>query len=104
VTAPVSIQLPIDCWQFIEEARSWTTREPLPPDVHAILGQPPRLEVGGAIPEPRAVITMARAEAVALQRWLNGLHDSLKHDDARRLTCLMCISRVAVAIMVSERS
>jgi hypothetical protein len=47
---------------------------------------------------------MARAQAEAVQRWLHGLHDSLKHDDERRLTCLLCISRVAVAIMLSERS
>jgi hypothetical protein len=47
---------------------------------------------------------MTRAQAEALQRWLREMHDSLKHDDERRLVCLMCISRVAVAIMLSERS
>jgi hypothetical protein len=104
VTAPVSIRLPPDCWRFIDETRSWATRTPLPPDVYAILDGPPRIEIGGPIPEPRFVVTMARAQAEAVQRWLHGLHDSLKHDDERRLICLLCISRVAVAIMLSERS
>jgi hypothetical protein len=46
---------------------------------------------------------MTRAQAEAVQRRLHALHDDLKYDDARRLTCLMCISRVAVGIMLSER-
>jgi hypothetical protein len=44
-----------------------------------------------------------RLQAEALQRWLHGLHDGLKHDDDRRLSCLMCISRVAVALMLAGR-
>jgi hypothetical protein len=104
VTAPVSIKLPTDCWRFVNETRSWPSREPLAPDVQAALDDPPRLEIGGAIPAPRVVITMTRPQAEALQRWLRDMHDSLKDDDERRLTCLMCISRVAVAIMLSGRS
>jgi hypothetical protein len=46
---------------------------------------------------------MTRPQAETVQRWLHALHDDLKYNDARRLTCLMCISRVAVAIMLSER-
>jgi hypothetical protein len=48
-------------------------------------------------------MTLTRPQAEALQRWLHSLHDGLKHDDNRRLSCLMCISRVAVAIMLSGR-
>jgi hypothetical protein len=102
--APVSIKLLIDCWRFIDEARSWPMRDPLAPDVQAILERQPPVEITGAIPEPRFVITMERGQAETFQRWLHGLHDSLKHDDARRLDCLMCISRVAVGLMLSERS
>jgi hypothetical protein len=104
VTAPVSIKLPTDCWRFVDETRSWPSREPLAADVQTVLNDPPRLEMGGAVPAPRVVITMTRAQAEAFQRWLREMHDSLKHDDERRLACLMCISRVAVAIMLSERS
>jgi hypothetical protein len=102
--APVQIGLPLDCWRFIEEVRSWSTRVPLPLDVQAILDEPPYIEVAGPIPELRLVITMTRPQAEALQRWLHSLHDGLKHDDDRRLSCLMCISRVAVALMLSGRS
>jgi hypothetical protein len=59
------------------------------------------MEVSGAIPEPRFVVHMTRPQAEAVQRWLHALH--LKYDDARRLTCLLCISRVAVGIMLLER-
>jgi hypothetical protein len=101
--ALVFVRLPPDCWRFIDEMRSWSTRVPLPIDVEAILDQPPRIQIGGPIPEPRFVVTMTRPQAAALQRWLHSLHDGLKHDDGRRLSCLSCISRVAVALMVSER-
>jgi hypothetical protein len=104
VTARVSIKLPTDCWRFIEESRSWPTRVPLSPDVQTILARVPAFEIEGAIPEPRVVIEMGRDAAGALQRWLHGLYDSLKHDDQRRLLCLLCISRVAVAIRLSELS
>jgi hypothetical protein len=100
---PVRIRLPPDCWRFIDEMRSQSTRVPLPVDVRATLDQPPRIEIGGPIPEPRFIVTMPRPQAEALQRWLHGLHDGLKHDDDRRLNCLLCISRVAVALMLSER-
>jgi hypothetical protein len=76
---------------------------PLPDEVHAILNHAPRVEIRGPIPEPRFVVTMTRPQAEALQRWLHALHDGLKHDDDRRLTCLQCIGRVAVALMLSER-
>jgi hypothetical protein len=62
----------------------------------------PPLEVSGAVPEPRIVVTMTRPQAEALERWLHALHDDLQYDDDRRLTCLLCISGVAVAIMLSE--
>ena len=101
--ALVSIGLPLDCWRFIEEVRSWSTLIPLPADVHAILHRAPRIEIRGPMPEPRFLVTMTRPQAQALQRWLHALHDGLKHDDDRRLSCLMCISRVAVALMLSER-
>jgi hypothetical protein len=87
----------------MHEMRSWATSVPLPADVQAIFDQPPRLEIGGPIPEPRFIVTMARPLAEALQRWLHSLHDELKHDDNRRLSCLLCISRVAVALMLAER-
>jgi hypothetical protein len=101
--APVSVSLPRDWWRFIREARSLSTSVPLPADVQAILHQPPRIEIGGPIPEARYIVTMTRPQAEALQRWLHSLYDGLRHDDNRRLTCLMCISRVAVALMLSER-
>jgi len=99
--APVSIRLSPDCWRFIEEVRSLSTPVPLPAEVHAILNRAPRIEIRGPIPEPRFVVTMTRPQAEALQRWLHALHDGLKHDDDRRLTYLLCISRVAVALRLS---
>jgi hypothetical protein len=114
VTPPISIKLPTDCWRFLEETRSSPPAEallpdvqaarPLPPDVEAVLDDPPRLAIGGAIPVLQVVLTMTREQAEALENWLHKIHDSLKHDDERRLLCLMCISRVTVAIMLSERS
>ena len=76
---------------------------PLPADVRATLDLAPRIEIRGAIPEPQFVVTMTRPQAEALQRWLHALHDGLKHGDDWRLMCLMCISRVAVALMLSGR-
>jgi len=87
----------------MREMRSSSTSVPLPADVQAILDQPSRIEIGRPIPEPRFVVTMTRPQAEALQRWLHSLHDDLKHDDNRRLSCLLCISRVAVALMLAER-
>lgn len=114
MTPPISIKLPPDCWRFLEETRSSPPAEalppdvkavpPLPPDVDAVLDEPPRLVIGGAIPALRVVLTMTRKQAEALESWLHEIHDSLKHDDERRLLCLMCISRVTVAIMLSEHS
>jgi hypothetical protein len=101
--APVSIKLTLECWQFVDEARSWPVLIPLPADIHALFDRTPHLEVSGALPEPRLVIHLTRPQAEALQRWLHALHDDIKYNDARRLTCLMCISRVAVGIMLSER-
>ena len=104
MTPPISIKLPPDCWRFLEETRSSPPAEALPPDVDAVLDEPPRLVIGGAIPALRVVLTMTRKQAEALESWLHEIHDSLKHDDERRLLCLMCISRVTVAIMLSEHS
>jgi hypothetical protein len=101
--APVSLKLSPDCWRFIEEVRSWDTPVPLPDDVHAILNRAPHIEIRGPIPEPRFVVNLTRPQAKAMQQWLHGLHECLKHDDDRRLRCLLCISRVAVALMLSER-
>jgi hypothetical protein len=98
-----SISLTPECWWFIQEARRWPALHPLPADVDALLDSTPDIELSGAIAEPRMVVRMTRAQAEAVQRWLHALHDDLKYDDARRLTCLMCISRVAVGIMLSER-
>ena len=100
MSAPISLKLPPECWRFIQEMRS--SPVPLPADIHASLNRAPRVEIRGPIPEPRFVVTMTRPQAEALQRWLHTLHDGLKHDDHRRLTCLQCISRVAVALMLSE--
>ena len=97
---PVSLKLPPECWRFIRAMRA--SPVPLPADVHATLDLAPRIEIRGPIPEPRFVVTMTRPQAEALQRWLHAPHDGLKHNDPRRLTCLMCISRVAVALMLSE--
>jgi glyoxylate carboligase len=99
--ALVSVSLTLECWQFVDEARAWPTLIPLPVDVQAVLDVTPAVEISG--PEPRLVVRMTRAQAEAVQRWLHALHDELKYDDARRLTCLMCIGRVAVAIMLRER-
>jgi hypothetical protein len=106
VTNPalVSIKLNPECWRFVYEARYWAVLIPLPGDVQAVFDDIPKMEMSGAIPEPRVVVTMTRPQAEAVQRWLHALHDDLKSDDALRLTCLMCISRVAVAIMLSECS
>jgi hypothetical protein len=101
--ARVSIRLTPECWRFVYDARSWPVLIPLPVDVQTVLDDIPHLEVSGAIPEPRIVVTMMRPQAGALQRWLHALHDDLKYNDALRLACLLCISRVAVAIMLSER-
>jgi hypothetical protein len=98
-----SISLTLECWRFVDEARAWPALIPLPVDVQAVLDSTLSVEVSGGIPEPRLVVRMTRAQAEAVQRWLHALHDDLKYDDARRLTCLMCISRVAVGIMLSER-
>ena len=99
----VTVRLPPECWRFVDEARSWPALIPLPADVHALFDAPPRIETSGPLPEPRFVVQMTRPQAEALQRWLHPLQDDLKHDEARRLKCLLCISRVAVAIMLSER-
>jgi hypothetical protein len=101
--AVVSISLTLECWRFVDEARAWPALIPLTVDVQAVLDSTLSVEVSGGIPEPRLVVRMTRAQAEAVQRWLHALHDDLKYDDARRLTCLMCISRVAVGIMLSER-
>jgi hypothetical protein len=101
--ALVSISLTLECWRFVDEARGWPVLIPLPVDVQAVLDGTPTMEFSGAIPEPRLVVRMTRPQAEAVQRWLHALHDDLKYNDARRLTCLMCISRVAVGIMLSER-
>jgi hypothetical protein len=113
MTPAISIKLPTDCWRFLEETRSPPPAEALPPDIHAalslppdvqaVLDDPPRLVIGGAISALQVVLTMTRQQAEALENWLHEMHDSLKHDDERRLLCLMCISRVTVAIMLSER-
>ena len=101
--ATVSLKLTPDCWRFIEEVRSWDTPVPLPAAVLAILNRAPHIEIRGPIPEPRFVVHMTRSQARAMQQWLHSLHECLKHDDERRLNCRLCISRVAVALMISER-
>jgi hypothetical protein len=101
--ALVSIKLTPECWRFVDEARSWPALIPLPEDVHTLLDRTPQMEISGGVPEPRLVVHTTRSQAEAVQRWLHALHDDLKYDDPRRLTCLLCISRVAVAIMLSER-
>jgi hypothetical protein len=98
----VSVNLTLECWGFVVEARSWPVLIPLPVDVHALLDLPPRLEISGPIGEPRLVVRMTRQQAEAVQRWLHALLNDLKYDDERRLACLMCISRVAVGIMISK--
>ena len=101
--APISLKLSPDCWRFIEEVRSWDTPVPLAADVRTILNSAPHIEVRGPIPEPRFVVHLTRAQAQAMQQWLHSLHECLKHDDDRRLKCLLSISRVAVALMLSGR-
>jgi len=101
--AVVSIRLTPECWWFVDEARSWPAVIPLPGDVQEVLDRMPHMEISGGVPEPLLVVRMTRRQAEVVQRWLHALHDDLKYDDARRLTCLMCISRVAVGIMLSER-
>ena len=101
--ATVSLKLTPECWRFIEEVRSWDTPVPLLAAVLAILNQPPQIEIRGPIPEPRFVVRLTRVQARAMQQWLHSLYECLKHDDERRLNCLLCISRVAVALMLSER-
>jgi hypothetical protein len=98
----VTVRLTPECWQFVNEARSWPALIPLPVGVNALFDAAPRIEASGSFPEPRFVLQMTRPQAEALQRWLHPLQDDLKHDEARRLTCLLCISRVAVGIMLSE--
>jgi hypothetical protein len=100
--ARVAIRLTPACWRFVYDARSWPVRNPLPVAVQAVLNDIPPLEVSGAVPEPRIVVTMTRPQAEALERWLHALHDDLQNDDDRRLTCLLCISGVAMAIRFSE--
>jgi hypothetical protein len=99
--ARVAIRLTPACWRFVYDARSWPVRIRLPVDVQAGLDDIPPLEVSGAVPEPRIVVTMTRPHAEALERWLHALHDDLQYDDDRRLTCLLCISGIAMAIMFS---
>jgi hypothetical protein len=99
----VTVRLTPECWRFVNEARSWPALIPLPAGVHALFDGPPRIEISGSFTEPRFVVQMTRSQAEALQRWLHPLQEDLKHDEVRRLTCLLCISRVAVEIMLSER-
>jgi hypothetical protein len=56
----VSISLTLECWRFVDEARSWPTLNPLPADVQAVLEGTPLMEISGAIPEPRLVVHMTR--------------------------------------------
>lgn len=98
----VTVRLPPDCWQFLEESRSRPTIAPLPAEVQAMLAAPPRVEVRMPIPEPRFVLTLTRPQIQAVQRWLQALHDDLKHDDGQRLTCLHCISRLAGALRLAD--
>jgi hypothetical protein len=100
--AIVTLRLPPDCWQFLDEVRSWPTPAPLPADLQAVLAAPPRIEVRMPIPEPRFVVTMTRSQVEAILRWLHAMHDDLKHDDARRLPCLHCISRRAGALRLAD--
>jgi hypothetical protein len=102
VTAPISLRLPPECWWFIQIMRSGSTALPLPRDVRAALSRAPRIEYRTPIPEPLFVVDMTRPQAEALQLWLRGLLDDLSQNDERRLTCLHCIGRVAVAIRLGE--
>jgi hypothetical protein len=98
----VSITLTTECWGFIQEARRWPALIPLPSDVHALLDATPEIELSGAIPEPRIVVRMTLRQAQNTQRWLQTVYDELKYDEPRRFKCLLCISRVALAIILSE--
>jgi hypothetical protein len=102
VSAEIAIHFPPDCWLFLDEMRTSTRSPALPPDVDAVLQQTPRVELRAPIPEPRFVVSLSRAGAGQLQRWLQALLDGFAHDDPRRRTCLQCISRVAGAIRLSE--
>jgi hypothetical protein len=102
VQAPTSIKFPPDCWRFVQDMRTSSTPTPLPADVDAILSSRPGIEILASIAEPRFVVDMTRPQAEALQRWLHGLLAALSVNDPRRLTCLHCIGRVAVAIRIAE--
>jgi hypothetical protein len=82
--------------------RAGSTALPLPRDVRVALSRAPGIEIRTPIPEPLFVVDMTRPQAEALQLWLRGLLDDLSKNDERRLTCLHCIGRVAVAIMLGE--
>jgi hypothetical protein len=82
--------------------RASSVPSPLADDVQAVLNLAPGIEVGTSIPEPRFVVEMTRSQAEALQRWLNGLLEGLSANNERRLTCLQCIGRIAIAIRLSE--
>jgi hypothetical protein len=99
--ALVSITLTTECWRFIQEARRWPALLPLPADVHALFDATPEIEVSGAIPEPRAVVRMTLRQAQDTRRWLQTVHDDLKYDEQQRFKCLLCISRVTLAIVLS---
>lgn len=100
--ALVSITLTLECWRFVHEARAWPTLIRLPTDISMLFDRPPPFGLSGSIPEPRCVIQMTRPQAEVIQRWLHALHDDLKYDGARRLICLLGISRVAVGIRLSQ--
>ena len=103
MTAPISLRLPPECWWFIQVMRSDPTALPLPHDVRVALSRAPGIESRTPTGEPLFVVDMTRPQAEALQRWLHGLLDDLSQDDdERRLTCLHCIGRVAVAIRLGE--
>jgi hypothetical protein len=104
VPAPISLRLPPDCWWFIQIMRSSPlTPVQLPDDVLEVLNRAPEIEVGTPLPEPRYVVYLARHQAEALLRWLQALLDDLsQEEDELRLTCLNCISRLAVGIRRSE--
>jgi hypothetical protein len=82
--------------------RSWSTPMPLPDDVLEALSRTPGVETLPPILEPRFVIDLTRPQAETLQRWLQALLDELPQHGDRRLTCLHCISRLAVTIRLSE--
>jgi hypothetical protein len=76
----------------------------IPSEVETVLGSPPGLDMGTPILGPRFVIDMTRAQAETLQRWLEGLLEAVGEDADRRLMCLQCISRIAIALRLSEAS